>query len=118
MLGAGTVINPIIKVITTVAIIAAVGFFIVKPSLETTERISDSVSDNTENIQQNIRDSINQSNTAAGQSVKDAIKDAQQALNEAGINNGTPGAEVGTATLDCVQSANGNIDAIQACVAP
>ena len=38
MLGAGTVINPIIKIVTTVAILAAVYFFIVKPTLDTTER--------------------------------------------------------------------------------
>lgn len=47
--------------------------------------------------------------------MKDAVKDAQQALNEAGINNGTPGAETGTALLDCINAANGNIEAIQAC---
>jgi hypothetical protein len=38
VIGAGTVINPIIKIVTTVAILAAVGIFIVKPVLETTEK--------------------------------------------------------------------------------
>ena len=42
MLGAGTVINPIIKIVTTVAILAAVGIFIVKPVLDTTEKAIDS----------------------------------------------------------------------------
>jgi hypothetical protein len=37
MLGAGTIINPIIKIVTTVAILAAVYFFIVAPILDTTE---------------------------------------------------------------------------------
>jgi hypothetical protein len=45
MLGAGTVINPIIKVITTVAILAAVYFFIVKPTLDTTNSAFDTFSD-------------------------------------------------------------------------
>jgi hypothetical protein len=36
VLGAGTVINPLIKIVTTVAILAAVYLFIVKPVLETT----------------------------------------------------------------------------------
>jgi hypothetical protein len=36
MLGAGTVINPIIKIVTTVAVLAAAYFFIVKPILDTT----------------------------------------------------------------------------------
>ncbi len=37
MLGAATVINPIIKIVTTVAILAAAYFFILKPVLDTTE---------------------------------------------------------------------------------
>jgi hypothetical protein len=41
VIGAGTVINPLIKVVTTVAILAAVGIFIVKPILDTTERAID-----------------------------------------------------------------------------
>jgi hypothetical protein len=45
VLGAGTVINPIIKVITAVAILAAVGIFIVRPVLDTTENAIDSVSE-------------------------------------------------------------------------
>jgi len=38
MLGAGTVINPIIKIVTTVAILAAAYLFIVKPVLNTTDK--------------------------------------------------------------------------------
>ena len=45
MLGAGTVINPIIKVITTVLILGAVYLFIVKPALDTTNNAFDSFSD-------------------------------------------------------------------------
>lgn len=41
MLGAGTVINPIIKVVTTVAVLAAAYFFIVKPVLTTTDKVID-----------------------------------------------------------------------------
>ncbi len=39
MLGAGTVINPIIKIVTTVAILAAAYVFIVKPVLDTTDNV-------------------------------------------------------------------------------
>jgi hypothetical protein len=49
MLGAGTVINPIIKIVTTVAILGAVYLFIVKPALDTTESISNSVNDSVSN---------------------------------------------------------------------
>ena len=41
MLGAGTVINPIIKIVTTVAVLAAAYFFIVKPILDTTNNAVD-----------------------------------------------------------------------------
>ena len=44
MLGAGTVINPIIKIVTTVAILGAVYLFIVKPTLDTTNSAFDSFS--------------------------------------------------------------------------
>jgi hypothetical protein len=41
VIGASTVINPIIKIVTAVAILAAVGLFIVKPILERTEKAVD-----------------------------------------------------------------------------
>ena len=37
MLGAGTIINPIIKIVTTVAVLAATYFFIIEPVLDTTD---------------------------------------------------------------------------------
>jgi hypothetical protein len=40
LIGAGTIINPILKVVTTVAILGAVYLFIVQPVLDTTEEIS------------------------------------------------------------------------------
>jgi hypothetical protein len=49
VLGAETVIGPIIKVVVTVAILAAVGIFIVKPILDTTENISRSVNESVRN---------------------------------------------------------------------
>jgi hypothetical protein len=45
MLGAGTVINPLIKIITTVVILGAVYLFIVKPALDTTNTAFESFSD-------------------------------------------------------------------------
>ncbi|MDQ2675637.1 MAG: hypothetical protein M3Y34_02420 [Actinomycetota bacterium] len=44
MIGAGTIINPILKIVTTVAILGAAYIFIVKPVLDTTEDISANVS--------------------------------------------------------------------------
>jgi hypothetical protein len=36
MLGAGTIINPIIKIVTTIVVLGAIYLFIVKPILDTT----------------------------------------------------------------------------------
>ena len=41
MLGAGTIINPIIKIVTTVVVLGAVYLFIVKPILDTTNQAFD-----------------------------------------------------------------------------
>ena len=45
LLGAGRVINPIIKIVTTVAILGAVYLFIVKPTLDTTNEVFDTVNE-------------------------------------------------------------------------
>lgn len=75
MIGAGTVINPIIKIVTTVVILGAVYLFFVKPALDTTEDITDRAFDgipsaeeifenvpNSSQIQSDIQDSLNQAN--------------------------------------------------------
>jgi hypothetical protein len=62
MLGAGTVINPIIKIITTVVILGAVYLFIVKPALDTTNNAFDSFSnsfDDFDNLGGDIQSQIN-----------------------------------------------------------
>ena len=70
MLGAGTVINPLIKIITTVAILGAVYLFIVKPALDTTNNAFDSISDSfsgfddlSNQAQAEIKHSLNGVNT-------------------------------------------------------
>ena len=52
MIGPGTVINPMIKIITSVVILAAVGIFVVRPVLDTTERAIDSVNTQIRSAQQ------------------------------------------------------------------
>jgi hypothetical protein len=62
MLGAGTVINPILKIVTTVAVLAAVYFFIVKPILDTTndafETFGGAFDDLPTNIQEQVDDAL------------------------------------------------------------
>ena len=116
MLGAGTIINPILKIVTTVAILAAVYFFIIEPTLDTTEEISRSATESSRNIQESVSESINQSLNQSNQQVKDAIKDAQEALDEAGISGGEVKAGGNpTDLLECIQDASGDVEAIQAC---
>ncbi len=52
MLGPGTVINPLIKIVTTVVILAAVGIFIVRPVLDTTDKAIESVNESVRDAQQ------------------------------------------------------------------
>jgi hypothetical protein len=61
MLGAGTIINPIIKIVTTVAILAAVYFFIVKPAMDTTNNAFDAFDDafpNADNLSSDLQETI------------------------------------------------------------
>jgi hypothetical protein len=44
MIGAGTFINPLMRVLVAVAILAAAYFFIVRPALDTTEKAFETVS--------------------------------------------------------------------------
>lgn len=52
MIGAGTIINPILKIVTTVAILGAAYIFIVKPVLDTTEDITGDVAEQTRQAQE------------------------------------------------------------------
>lgn len=58
MIGAGTFINPLIKVVTTVLILGAVYLFFVKPGLDTTESLTRSVTDTSSEIQHSIREDV------------------------------------------------------------
>jgi hypothetical protein len=51
MIGAGTFINPLLKVITVVAILAAVSIFVVKPILDTTEHEAERIGNGIEAAQ-------------------------------------------------------------------
>ena len=97
MIGAGTVINPIIKIVTTVVILGAVYLFFVKPALDTTE---------------NITNSVNESISGSF----DGFDEAFEAAREAGVTIQEPGNDKQTnKLLSCVQSANQDVNKIQRC---
>lgn len=102
MIGAGTIINPILKVVTTVAILGAVYLFIVKPTLDTTEGITDRAFDSSSQIQQDIQADI-----------EDAFKDS----GAANIDVEIPASAKQAQKLgDCVSGAGTDIDKINRCV--
>jgi hypothetical protein len=68
MIGAGTVINPIIKVVTTVAILAAVGLFVVKPVLDTTNDAIDQAGRASHNASQQSQDAFHDSQVESAKS--------------------------------------------------
>jgi hypothetical protein len=84
MLGAGTVINPIIKIVTTVVILGAVYLFIIKPTLDTTNDVVgkslDSFNNSFDGLPNNVQDEINSAlngtSTVDTQALQNCIKDA------------------------------------------
>jgi hypothetical protein len=110
MLGADTFISALLRVVTTVAVLAAFYFFIVKPILHTTETVSHSFNHSP------------------------AIQSAQRAIREAGVNPArirhkirvsvrqathrikAPGIpKEARHVLACIRRADGNVQKIQAC---
>jgi len=97
MLGASTVINPIIKIVTTVVILGAVYLFFVKPALDTTEDISNS---------------INESISGSFDSFDDAFDEAQ----DVGVTIPEPSnKKAQNKLMSCVQSASQDVDKLQRC---
>lgn len=102
MIGAGTFINPLLKILTTVAILAAVYFFIVKPVLETTESTIDRSFDSIEGFEgfgPNVQQSIRQA---------ERLREQQAASSNAQI-------EEANKLLECITGAQGNVTVIQRC---
>ena len=98
MIGAGTFLNPIIKIVTTVAILGAVYLFIVKPTLDTTENIADRF-DSSSQIQRDIQSAFEGAGAASNIDVE-IPKSAKRAQ------------KLG----DCVSAAGTDIDRINRCM--
>jgi hypothetical protein len=100
VIGAGTVINPIIKIVTTVAILAAVYFFAIKPVLDTTEDVTEKtfgVLPNQSELQQTINEALEGVPNAQEIQIPEAAKKAQK-------------------LGDCMTAASGDVDKINRCV--
>jgi hypothetical protein len=104
MIGAGTVINPIIKIVTTVVILGAVYLFFVKPALDTTEEISDRAFDTSNSIQESVREDL---------------EDAFDAVPDNGIATEVEipaSAKQAQKLGDCVSSAGTDVNKINRCM--
>lgn len=106
MIGAGTIISPIIKVLTTVAILAAIYFFFVKPTLDTTENISN-----------NVSQSINDSFDSFAPDVQKSVREAQKIRKQAPPSSSSDQLEIASKLLNCVSNAAGDVNKISACQA-
>ena len=105
MIGAGTIINPILKIVTTVAILGAVYLFIVRPVLDTTEEISGRAFDATSQFGSDF--------DKAFESIPDTAKiqgQVQKALNRSGASN-----KDANKLLTCIQRAGGDVDKMTRC---
>jgi hypothetical protein len=106
MIGAGTVINPIIKVVTTVAILAAIGIFIVKPVLDTTDNAIHQAGQIGRNAAQQSQQALHDSNVS---SAKAQVSSYAQSL-----QSSWPAAA--RAVRGCVQKAGEDLGALNRCV--
>ncbi|MFL5869799.1 MAG: hypothetical protein ACJ75R_01865 [Solirubrobacterales bacterium] len=106
MIGAGTVINPIIKVVTTVAILAAVYFLIVRPILDTTNDAIDKGSQLGQNAIRQGEQAIHDSNVS---SARGQLQSYEQSL-----QSSWPAAA--RAVRACAQKAGDDLGALNHCV--
>ncbi|MEO8091139.1 MAG: hypothetical protein ABI726_00340 [bacterium] len=106
MIGAGTFISPLIKIVTTVAILAGVYFFILKPTLDTT---NDAIDRSFDAFSPAIEDAEN-----AGPQIEKAIKQAQK-LQESSAQTSSQQIQQANKLLGCINGASGDVDKIQAC---
>jgi hypothetical protein len=100
--GAGTFINPLLKVLTTVAILVAIYFLILRPVLDTTESAFETVSpafQGLDDVGGDVRRSVRRA---------ERIQARQQAASSAQI-------EEANKLLGCITSAAGNTTKIERC---
>ena len=102
MIGAGTFVNPLVKVVTTVAILAAVYFLIVRPVLDTTDKAFETVSpafQGLDDVPATVRQSVRQA---------ERIQEQQAAASAARTKEANK-------LLNCISSATGDVNKIQRC---
>jgi hypothetical protein len=105
LIGAGTIINPIIKIVTTVVILGAIYLFFVKPILDTTEEVTGQVGDQ---IAQSQSDASQRSQEIALSSAQSRAESYGTSL----LNTWPAGARE---VKSCIREAKGNAEAMERC---
>jgi hypothetical protein len=105
VLGAGTVINPIIKIVTTVAILAAIGIFIVRPILDTTDKAIESVNAQIDNANEQSQDAFDEASLNSARSRAESYASSLQSTWPAAARE----------IKECVRRAGDNVGAMERC---
>jgi hypothetical protein len=123
-------LSAVLRIAGTVAVLAAVYFFIVKPVLHTTEKVSHDASRNARQsfhqsqrtqrqVQRNIRRAQRRANRAvrqAGLQAHQATIHVQKAVKGQANVSGLP--KEAQRVIRCIQNANGDVTKLQACNQP
>jgi hypothetical protein len=105
VIGAGTVINPIIKVVTTVVILGAVYLFFVKPILDTTEEVAGETADQIERSQREAQ--------ARSDDIALTSAESRAGSYSTSLQNTWPAAA--REIHSCVRDARANLEAMERC---
>ena len=105
MLGAGTVINPLIKIVTTVAVLAASYFFIIRPVLDTTDKAIESAGVQIETARASTGDVFRNSQIEAARSRTESFARSLQSTWPAAARE----------VRGCLRDAGGELAALKRC---
>jgi predicted PurR-regulated permease PerM len=114
MLGAGTFISALLRVVTTVAILAAVYFFIVKPILHTTETVTRRINVSQSAALKSANRAIRQANVESQRAQNRALRQARITIRKVTTHTSS-NAKAPLAIVHCIQRANGDVAKIEAC---
>ena len=112
MIGAGTIISPIIKVVTTVAVLAAIYFLIVRPILDTTENVTNEAFNSFNNGSGSGSGSGSQEPTEA---TINAERQAAQSYANSLLAGTQPWPEASKAVLTCIKKAGDSVPKLDKC---
>lgn len=117
MIGAGTVISPIIKIVTTVLILGGVYLFVVRPILDTTERTVENVRGNIERSQQESAQQASAAEQEASAAEIESTRNSAASYGRSLLAGSQPWPEAADAVLNCVKQASDNIQRLNRCEA-